>query len=225
MARPKLLDLFCCAGGAAMGYYRAGFDVTGIDIKPQKHYPFNFIQADALEYVAEHGHEYDAIHASPPCQRYSKIQRITRNRDKWPDLVDKTRMALIASGKLFVIENVEGAPLRIDIRLCGSMFGLGMIRHRIFETNVPMPLLVPPCDHRGMYDPWHKFGVQQRQRMAAAMGIDWEMTRDEVREAIPPAYTEFIGGISIKYLSSHPARRGGGVDRDKQPCGVLLLCR
>jgi site-specific DNA-cytosine methylase len=130
--KPRLLDLFCGAGGAGMGYHRAGFEVVGVDIAPQPHYPFEFHQGDALEYLAAHGHEFDAIHASPPCQRYSSIQRITKNKHKWPDLVDPVRQLLIKSGKPYVIENVQGAPLRVDAFMCGSMFGLGMIRHRIF---------------------------------------------------------------------------------------------
>lgn len=190
--KPKLLDLFCCAGGAGMGYSRAGFDVTGIDINPQPHYPFNFVQADALEYLSRCGDMYDVIHASPPCQRYSEIQKIVKTKEKWPDLLDPTRQALIKTGKPWVIENVEGAPMAVDLLLCGSMFGLGMIRHRIFESNFLPFVLVPPCHHEDMYDPWH-YGTNQRVEMSSGMGIDWFMTREEVREAVPPAYTEFIG--------------------------------
>jgi hypothetical protein len=199
MCKPRLLDLFCCAGGAGMGYHRAGFEVVGVDIEPQPHYPFEFHQADALEYLAAHGHEFDVIHASPPCQRYSEIQRIVKTAEKWPDLVDPTRQLLIQSGKPYAIENVEGAPLRVDLMLCGSMFGLGMIRHRIFESNVPMPLLVPPCHHDNMYDPWH-YGVDQLVQMSKGMGIDWMKKREEVREAIPPAYTEYIGKQLLSIL-------------------------
>jgi hypothetical protein len=188
----RCLDLFCGAGGAAMGYHRAGFEVVGVDIKPQPHYPFEFHQADALEYLAEHGREFDLIHASPPCQLYSAMQHIKKNKEKWPDLVEPTRKLLIESGLPFVIENVVGAPLRVDLLLCGSHFGLGMIRHRIFESNLPIASLMPPCNHEKMYDPWH-WGIKQREEMSAGMGIDWVMTREEVREAIPPAYTEFIG--------------------------------
>ena len=177
-----------------MGYSQAGFtEIVGVDINPQPHYPFEFVQGDALEYLREHGHEFDFIHASPPCQHYSSIQHITKNRHKHPDLVGPTREALASTGKPFVIENVEGAPLRVDLRLCGSAFGLGMIRHRIFESNVQLPSLTSPCDHRNMYDPWHRYGTDQRVQMSKAMQIDWFMTRPEVREAIPPAYTKFIG--------------------------------
>jgi len=198
----RVLDLFCGAGGAAMGYHRAGFDdITGIDIKPQPHYPFKFIQADALEYLAEHGSEYDFIHASPPCQHYSSMQHILKNKHKWPDLIDPTRQLLVASGKPYVIENVEGAPLNISVMLCGSMFGLGMIRHRIFETSFNSFALLPSCNHhKGMYDPWH-YGTDQLVKMSEGMGIDWFMTRDEVREAIPPAYTEWIGRRMMMEIS------------------------
>src|SRR5262252_422519 len=109
MARPRLLDLFCGAGGAAMGYSRAGFDVTGVDHRPMPRYPFVFVQADALEYVAEHGREYDVIHASPPCRAYSRMRRITKR--EYPELIAPTRATLDAVGRPFVIENVEHAPL------------------------------------------------------------------------------------------------------------------
>jgi len=199
--RPRLLDLFCGAGGAGMGYSRAGFEVVGVDIALQKHYPFEFHQADALEYLAAHGAEFDAIHASPPCQHYSSMQHILKNKHKWPDLVDPVRKLLALSRKPFVIENVEGAPLRVDLMLCGSFFGLGMIRHRIFESNMQLPFLTPPCHHDKMYDPWH-YGINQQVEMSKGMGIDWFMTRDEVREAIPPAYTEFIGRQLMQYLEA-----------------------
>jgi DNA (cytosine-5)-methyltransferase 1 len=202
MSKPRLLDLFCCAGGAGMGYHRAGFEVVGVDIAPQPRYPFEFHQADALEYLVEHGHEFDAIHASPPCQHYSAMQHIHKNAHKWPDLVGQTRDLLTASKKPFVIENVIGAPLRVDLMLCGSIFGLGMIRHRIFESNIPMPLLVPTCHHENMYDLWHKEGVDQRNKIREHLKIDWEMTRQEAREAIPPAYTEYIGNQLMRHMEA-----------------------
>ena len=176
-----------------MGYHRAGFEVVGVDIKPQKHYPFEFHQADALEYLAYHSWEFDAIHASPPCQRFSAMQHIHNNRQEWPDFLTPTRDWLPEIGRPYVIENVVGSPLRVDLLLCGTMFGLRIIRHRVFESNVPMPLLVPVCNHTGVHDPWHKDGVGQREKLSDAMGIDWPMTRPEVREAIPPAYTEWVG--------------------------------
>lgn len=194
----RLLDLFCGAGGAGMGYHRAGFEVVGVDIAFQKHYPFEFHQADALEYLSEYGIKFDVIHASPPCQRYSAMQHINKNKEKWPDLIAPIREMLITLDSLkhglpWIIENVIGAPLRVDLLLCGSMVGLPIIRHRIFESNIPMPLLTPTCHHDNVYDPWHKDGVDQRIKLSRAMGIDWFMTRPEVREAIPPAYTEYIG--------------------------------
>src|SRR3990167_5935443 len=123
-----------------MGYHRAGFEVVGVDHLPQKHFPFEFHQDDALEYLAKHGREFDVIHASPPCQHYSAMQHIKKNKHKWPDLVGPVREGLLVAGKPYVIENVVGAPLRVDLMLCGTMFGLGIIRHRIFESSAPMPL-------------------------------------------------------------------------------------
>ena len=199
----RLLDTFCKAGGAGMGYHRAGFEVVGVDIEPQKNYPFEFYQADAIEFIREHGHEFDAIHASPPCQRYSSMANIHQNSDTHPDLIAPTRDALEKSGKLYVIENVEGAPLRIDLMLCGTMFGMSLAKHRIFESSAPMPLLMPPCNHINLYDPFHggEMARNERVKYAKAQMIDWFMTREEVRNAIPPAYTEFIGKQLIKELS------------------------
>lgn len=200
MTRLRLLDLYCCQGGAGMGYHRAGFDVVGVDIDPQPRYPFAFIQADALEYLTEHGHEFDAIHASPPCQAYTNAQKIMGNNH--PDLLGPTRDALEALGKPYVIENVPGAPLRDPVELCGAMFGLGTYRHRLFETNwelhtPPHPTHTVPTTKMGrapipgqmMHVVGNFSGVTQAK---AAMGIDW-MTRDGLRESIPPAYTTHIG--------------------------------
>jgi DNA (cytosine-5)-methyltransferase 1 len=205
----RLLDLYCGAGGAAMGYYRAGFDeIVGVDLAPQPRYPFTFIQADALEYLSQHGHEFDAIHASPPCQAY--VQRNKNLLTKHPRLIEPTRDALVAVGKPYVIENVEGSPLRSPVRLCGTMFGLLVLRHRLFEgTN--LPLLTPPCTHwgsvasgdfaavygrggkghrhgRGIRDPKSEKGPNWSE----AMGINW-MDDAMLSQAIPPAYTQFIG--------------------------------
>jgi DNA (cytosine-5)-methyltransferase 1 len=196
-----------------MGYHRAGFDVVGVDIVPQPRYPFEFVQADAIEYVLEHGHEFDAIHASPPCQAYS-ITKHSHDKDH-PELVEPTRAALVASGLPYVIENVEGAPLLDPLTLCGTMFGLRaadvdgeplqLRRHRLFESNVWM-MAPAPCDHdpsvrvagvygggaserkgdRGGYTP---SAVVRR----ALMGMDWS-TLHGTAQAIPPAYTEYIGG-------------------------------
>lgn len=199
--RPLLLDLFCCAGGAAMGYYRAGFDVVGVDIAPQPRYPFTFIQADCMTLDPAFIASFDAIHASPPCQRYSAAQRLQKNEH--PDLVGPTRKMIEAAGVLYVIENVPGAPLLNPVTLCGSMFeGLRVYRHREFESNIP---LVTP-EHPPHTERQVKMGravtngefIQVVGNFSGvayarqAMGIDW-MTRDELRESIPPAYTQFIG--------------------------------
>lgn len=202
----RLLDLFCCAGGAGMGYHRAGFDVVGVDIEPQPNYPFEFIQADALEYLAEHGHKFDVIHASPPCQGYTALKAVHGNQ--WPLLIEPVRELLDTIGKPYVIENVQGAPVRRDLTLCGEMFGLSVIRHRYFELGGWSTEPMPHVPHRGRVGGWRhgehfdgpyfavygegggKGSVAQWQQ---AMGIDWTDIRREIAEAIPPAYTEFIG--------------------------------
>jgi DNA (cytosine-5)-methyltransferase 1 len=200
MSKLKGLDLFCGAGGASVGYHRAGFEMTGVDLYPQKNYPFTFVQADALEYLAEHGHEFDAIHASPPCQAYSVTQNI--HGREYPELVEPTRAALDACDLPYVIENVIGAPLHTTIELCGAMFGLSVYRHRRFESNVMLfqphhPKHIAICTQVGrrpkpgefMTVAGHFADIRTARQ---AMGIDW-MTRDELAQAIPPAYTEFIG--------------------------------
>lgn len=132
----RLLDLFSCAGGAAEGYRRAGFEVTCVDIEPQPRNPHAFIRADAIEYVLAHGHEYDAVHASPPCQAYTQSALSQRNAGKvYPDLLEPTRKALIATRRPWIIENVVGAPMRPDFKLCGCQFGLKLRRERWFETS------------------------------------------------------------------------------------------
>jgi len=198
----RLLDLFCGAGGAAMGYHRAGFDeIVGVDIKPQPNYPFEFVQGDALEYCREHGHEFDVIHASPPCQAYSMMQNIHKNAHLHPDLIEPTRETLENIGLPYVIENVFRAPLNGQLMLCGTMFRLPLSRHRWFESNVDIFALTPVCNHTNLYDPWHGEGsLGQREKLSEAMGIDWFMTRPEVREAIPPAYTEYIGKRLIEII-------------------------
>ena len=186
-----------------MGYHGAGFEVIGVDIKEQPNYQFDFVKADALTYLLDNQEEFDAFHASPPCQCFSMMQNIHKNKDKHPDLIEPTREILKSIGKPYVIENVVGAPLRIDLLLCGTMFELPIARHRIFESNVPMPLLTMVCKHENLYDPWHGEGSRgQREKLSAAMGIDWFMTRPEVREAIPPAFTEYIGNVLLKHLTS-----------------------
>lgn len=249
-----ILDLYCCAGGAAMGYHRAGFDVVGVDIRPQPHYPFPFVHGNCIDIMREllYGgnitasngvvyklDEFAAIHASPPCQRYS-----TMTRGRWqdrvedhPDLIKDTRDMLITSGKPYAIENVAGArkELHNPVMLCGSMFGLQtrhgsqLRRHRYFELDPRIPpFITPPCQHNtgsviGVYgggqhpnrrnipatigvwghaggspnrDNLLQFSTQDRRD---AMGIQW-MTGSELSEAIPPAYTEYVGKFIMQYL-------------------------
>jgi DNA (cytosine-5)-methyltransferase 1 len=194
----RLLDLFCGAGGAAEGYRRAGFtEIVGIDIKPQPRYPFAFIQADALNPPVDVS-RFDCIHASPPCQKYSVTK--TLHTMEHPDLVGTVRVMLQASCRPWIIENVLGAPLLNPTRLCGSFFGLGVWRHRYFETS--SPILSPPCSHSLVPFPLDITGTggpagrhRKPSNMAQAgkaMGISW-MTRKEINQAIPPAYTEWIG--------------------------------
>jgi len=217
--KPRLLDLFCCAGGVAAGYDRAGFEVVGVDIDPQPNFPFEFIQADALALPMKFLKSFDAIHASPPCQSYSDLAKRNGNAHEWPRLVEPVREMLIRSGKPYVIENVEGAPLLNPVVLCGTMFkGLRVLRHRLFESN--FTITVPP---HGKHPICHTFDKRKAQfgktndmvdfvsvngggncTVAAAkdaMGIDW-MTKDEMNEAIPPVYMEFIGKQLIEHLES-----------------------
>jgi DNA (cytosine-5)-methyltransferase 1 len=208
-----LLDLFCGAGGAAMGYHRAGFDVIGVDLAPQPHYPFPQIQRDALEIVSMIRGNWAAIHASPPCHDFSTASGVAKKHHgaEYVDLIAPTRAALIATGLPYVIENVATAPLISPARLCGSSFGLNIRRHRLFETN--WMLWSVPCDHGWQTPRFRSLASQQAkagrlstvvgvhgntqyagefQIRCQAMGIDW-MTNDELCEAIPPAYTEHIG--------------------------------
>ncbi len=218
-SKPRLLDLFCCAGGAGVGYARAGFDVFGVDLAPQPRYPLPFIQGDALKLDPEFIAGFDAVHASPPCQSYSDLAKRNRNAHEWPRLIEPVREMLLKSGLPYIIENVDGAPLIHPIVLCGTMFrGLRVIRHRLFETN--FPILTPP---HGKHPICHTFDKRKGQygktdemkdfvsvngggncSVAAArdaMGIDW-MTKNELNEAIPPAYTQFIGEQLLVFMEA-----------------------
>jgi DNA (cytosine-5)-methyltransferase 1 len=209
--RPRLLDLFCGAGGAAMGYYRAGFDVVGVDINPQPNYPFEFHQADALTFPLD---GFDAVHASPPCQAYTRKEvtwgRKTRSVPMFwepepiqhPRLLPATRDRLEAEGVAFVIENVPGAPINAGLMLCGSMFGLRIQKHRLFEANWRLPDAPAPCRHVDLYSPWSGPG-RSAEKFRAAQGTPWIPmlggasrkvgNTGDLFNAIPPAYTEFIG--------------------------------
>lgn len=210
MTRPRLLDLFCGAGGASAGYAAAGFDVTGVDIEPHPDYPFTFQQGDAMEVLADSAYldTFDVVAASPPCQQYTRAGHLARAQtpgwvsDK-PDLLEPVVQAL--RGRLFVIENVPGAPFPPDLftlTLCGSSFGLAVRRHRVFAA--PVLLMGLPCRHAAQGRPVGVYGrpdddIPAGGRTArtldegqAAMGIDWMQWHD-LKEAIPPAYTQYLG--------------------------------
>lgn len=233
--RPKLLDLFCCAGGAARGYTHAGFDVVGVDIRPQPNYPYEFWQMDALGVLrsaAEKGYlaGFSAVHASPPCQRYTVASKAHNGRaDEHPDYVAPVRSLLDEIGLPYVIENVPGAPLKDPVMLCGTMFpGLRVIRHRLFETNweLPQPAhgkhpLVYTMDkrkpHYGQLDEFKDFvmvtggGNCSKAAAADAMGLPVSMTKQELNEALPPAYTKYIGGHLLQTLGL-PSKTNEGVE-------------
>lgn len=205
---PRLLDLFCGAGGAAMGYSRAGFEVVGVDVVHQPHYPFNFYREDALLFASlltvENGPPFDAIHASPPCQAYTILGQSHRNAGKvYPDLLGATRKMLEATGLPWVIENVPGSPMRPDYILCGSMFGMKVQRHRWFECSWQPAVLQMPCAHLErpvVVSGNNHSGGHTAAEIKAAMQMPWARTRYEVRQAIPPAFTEFIGTQLVSRL-------------------------
>jgi DNA (cytosine-5)-methyltransferase 1 len=224
--KPKLLDLYCKAGGCSAGYAKAGFEVVGVDINPQPNYPFEFIQADALEILKDESFisQFDVIAASPPCQFHSKAKSLSvaRNGGKYGnhvDLIPQTRELLQQSGKPYIIENVAGAPLNNPVKLFGSQFkNLYTQRERWFESNI---LLGEPEQERvKMKTPSAGNGIGEDGSISicgsggvrgmnskqiklywgfAMGGIDW-MTRDELAEAIPPAYTEFLGKQLIQHI-------------------------
>lgn len=225
---PRILDLFCGAGGAGMGYHRAGFEVVGVDIEPQPNYPFEFHQADAMTYPLD---GFDAIHASPPCQRWCDLAYRNGNAEEWPDLVGPIRERLDGWSwakphpylglvrRPWVIENVEGAPLVDPMMLCGTMFsGLRVLRHRHFESHAPLaprkhrphPLVFTYDKrkaHYGRLDQNVSFvqvtggGNCTVANARDAMGIDW-MTKNELNEAVPPAYTEWVGTQLLAHLQA-----------------------
>lgn len=209
--RPTLLDLFCGAtvGGCAAGYARAGFRVTGVDHLPQPRYLLSgaseFVEADALAYLAEHGREYDVISASPPCQHYSRATAWRGDRANHPDLIALTRSLLAAAGRPHVIENVPDAQrlLRFPLVLCGTMFGLRVRRHRYFECPSLPLVLVEDCRHRADdYSFDHGF-KQTEATYRDAMGVPW-MTVEESRQAVPPAFTQWLGTRLLTMLEERP---------------------
>jgi DNA (cytosine-5)-methyltransferase 1 len=223
LTKPRILDLFCGAGGAAEGYHRAGFAVTGIDIKPQPDYPYEFIQSDVMEWLSRRSGflRFDAIHASPPCQAFSAMTQVAGTRDNHPDLLTPIRDWLHRIGLPYVIENVPGAPVYGHVTLCGTAFGLGageyeLRRHRHFETS--FPVMVPPCQHRkptlGIYgdharDRRRVEGENPDRGRQFPAGVGLELAREAMEmpwanwrglsQAIPPAFTEYLG----HYLLSH----------------------
>ncbi|UYZ60109.1 DNA cytosine methyltransferase [Hymenobacter latericus] len=215
--KPKLLDLFCCEGGAAKGYVDAGFEVVGVDIEPQPNYPYAFIQADAVQALRElvetghwHGYaltDFAAIHASPPCQGYSNTQKLQGNEH--PLLIEPVRALLEQSGKPYAIENVPGAPLLNPITLCGTMFGLETTRHRLFECQPTLWFPPAPCSHvkkttkmgrkpkpglEYMHIVGNFNGVAYAREV---MDMPWA-SRYGLAQAIPPAYTKFIGAHLLR---------------------------
>jgi DNA (cytosine-5)-methyltransferase 1 len=219
VTKPRLLDLFCGGGGAAMGYHRAGFDVVGVDINPQPNYPFTFIQADVLDAGRViHIEDFDVIHASPPCQAHTrKAERWGRERVHWtdhPKLIEPTRILLQLVGKPYVIENVPGAPIDAQVEYCGTHFGLRIIKHRLFEANWPLPMPPASCDHSDVYNPWAGPG-RSAEKLREAMDIDWLPISGgasrkagytgDLFNAIPPAYTEHIGQAWLAYLEERAA--------------------
>lgn len=219
MTRPKLVDLFCCGGGAAMGYHRAGFDVVGVDWVDQPDYPFTFVRADAMSFDLS---GFDAVHASPPCERFSTMngpnRRHARLFDWNTDLLTPTLERFASLSVPWVVENVVGARSAMPadaVTLCGSAFGLDVRRHRLFASNVPIGGVACRHDRQtGRFLPTGRniaaarAGTGSHSRVVGnygslnypgeleirrrAMGIDW-LPVDRLAKAIPPAYTEHLG--------------------------------
>lgn len=202
-----------------MGYHRAGFEVIGVDINPRPNYPFEFVQGDAMDALGqpeEIAATYDAVHASPPCQHFTKYRNAVKDiTDRYEDLLEPTREGLNATGLPYVIENVEGAPLVNPITLCGSMFDLDVRRHRLFEANWPLRDHIWPCRHK-IWGARFKSSTGRKpnsrrtidvgswdeplERQKQAMGVDWSLTVRELSQAVPPAYTEYIGRELLEVL-------------------------
>jgi DNA (cytosine-5)-methyltransferase 1 len=205
--KPRLLDIYCGAGGAGFGYHLAGFDVVGVDVKPQPHYPFELIQGDAIIEAKKRRADFDAFHASPPCQAFTRARKLQDNCH--PDLIGVTREFLQSTGSPWCIENVPGAPLINPTLLCGLMFGLNLYRHRLFETSFLCPLILHPPHHA----PLAKMGRPVRQgeiiqvvghfsnveKGRREMQCPW-MSQGELAQAIPPQYTKWIGSHMLSAL-------------------------
>lgn len=223
MSRPRVLDLCCCAGGAGYGYWLTGFDVVGVDIVDRPRYPFEFIQADALTVMRDRCQEFHLVHASPPCQAHTALTKGTNRGREYIDLIPEMRELCLWYGVDWVMENVPGAPLRRDLTLCGEQFSLGVIRHRDFELGwigadpvVPMP----HRKHRGPVRGWRHGVYRDGPYIAAygkgggkasvpemrhAMGIDWTDVREELTEAVPPAYAQWLGERLMAHLTAERA--------------------
>ena len=206
-----------------MGYARAGFEIVGIDHKAMSDYPFEFVQGDALQLIGRYAKSFDAVHASPPCQASSNITKGTNRKisDRYTDLIEQTRQALWRTHLPTVLENVQGAVLRKDLTLCGEMFGLRVIRHRHFELGRWRIIEPDHLDHKGNTNGWrHRQWLQgyyyqvhgtggsrgTLDEWSAAMGIDWIKSKQAMSQAIPPAYTEWIGRALLRRLEHSPAR-------------------
>ena len=229
MRRMRILDGCCCAGGAAKGYHDAGFEVIGVDIAPQPNYPYEFHQGDAIEFIRDHGHEFDAVHISPPCQNACALTAGNRRRTGWidnhVDLIPAARAVLAdvraRAGIPTVMENVQGSKLRRDLTLCGLAFDLRVFRHRYFEIDGLTVDQPPPPTHRGHRVAGWRHGVRHDGDMVAvygdgggkgsvtdwqnAMGIHHTDVRREIAEAIPPAYTHHIGTALLAHLTTATA--------------------
>lgn len=213
----RLLDLFCCAGGAAAGYRAAGFEVVGVDINPQPRYPYEFVQADVLEYLIE-VQRFDAIHASPPCQWGTAYSRRPNHVGPCENLVHDTRTLLYSTGLPYVIEQPwsNRHALTAPIKLCGSSFGLDVQRHRAFEMNWKPATNPPACNHSWQAPRFPPATNRKNLRRTVEVGVwripldiqhgamggcEW-MTREELSQAIPPAYTEWIGNRLMEFLNA-----------------------